>query len=119
MVRFILRSHHKEGLSEGVPCSRECILPKNSFKIQNITQLYFPLPHLISLVSPVLENYILRSNGIHKILQKYKHKKCIKQERHRYMWFTQFGLCPRSNNQSFFYYIIQQNEEIQPTIDLL
>jgi len=42
----------------------------------------------------VLENYILQSNGTHKILQKYKHRKCTKQERHRYMWFTQFGLRP-------------------------
>jgi len=33
----------------------------------------------------VLENYILWSNGTHKILQKYKHRKCIKQERHRYI----------------------------------
>jgi len=42
----------------------------------------------------MLENYILRSNGTHKILQKYKHRKLIKQERHRYTWFTQFGLHP-------------------------
>src|SRR5271168_3701351 len=42
----------------------------------------------------MLENYILRSNGTHKILQKYKHRKRTKQERHRYTWFTQFGLRP-------------------------
>jgi len=67
----------------------------------------------------VLENYILRRNGTDKILQKYKQRKHIKQGRHRYTWFTQFGLRPWRNNQSFFYYIIQQTEEIQPTIDPL
>ena len=45
--------------------------------------------------------------------------KRMKQERHRYMWFTQFGLHPWRNSQSFFYYIIQQTEEIQPTTDPL
>lgn len=50
----------------------------------------------------MLENYILRSNGTHKILQKYKHRKRTKQERHRYTWFTQFGLCPpRTASPSF------------------
>ena len=73
--------------------------------------------------SPFSKNYIishhshtvrrlLQSNGTHKILRKYKHRKCRKQERHKSMWFTQFGLCSRRNNQSFFYYIIQQTEEI-------
>ena len=62
----------------------------------------------------MLENYISQSNGTHKVLQKYKHKKCIKQERHRYIWFTKFGLRPWRNSQHFLY-IIQQNEEIQPT----
>ena len=42
----------------------------------------------------MLENYILQSNGTHRILRKYKHRKCIKLERHIYMWFTQFGLHP-------------------------
>ena len=39
-------------------------------------------------INILLENYILQRNGTHKILQKYKHRKCIKQERHRYTWFT-------------------------------
>jgi len=68
--------------------------------------------------SHVFENYILRSNGTHKILQKYKHRKCTKQERHRYTWFTQFGLRPpRTASPSFS--IIQQNEETQPTANPL
>ena len=47
----------------------------------------------------MLEYYILQSNGTHKILQKYKH---TKQERHRYTWFTQFGLRPpRTTYPSF------------------
>ena len=62
----------------------------------------------------MLENYILRSNGTQKILQKYKHRKCIQQERHKYTWFTQFGLHPRETASPSFY-IIQQIEEIQPT----
>jgi len=62
---------------------------------------------------------ILPSNGTHKILQKYKHRKHIKQERHRYTSFAQFGLRPRRNSQSFCYYIIQQTIEIQPTTDSL
>src|ERR1700733_8557852 len=50
----------------------------------------------------MLENYILQSNGTHKILQKYKHRKRTKQERHRYTWFTQFGLRPpRTASPSF------------------
>jgi len=50
----------------------------------------------------LLENYILRSNGTHKILQKYKHRKRTKQERHRYTCFTQFGLRPpRTASPSF------------------
>jgi len=62
----------------------------------------------------LLEYYILRSNGTHKILQKYKHRKRTKQERHIYTWFTQFGLRPpRTASPSFS--IIQQNEETQPT----
>ena len=52
--------------------------------------------------SLLLENYILQSIGTHKILQKYKHKKCIKQERHRYTWFTQFGLRPPSTASPSF-----------------
>ena len=64
----------------------------------------------------MLENYILQSNGTHKNMWKYKHIKHKKQERHIYMWFTQLRLHPRRNNQSFLY-IIQQNEETQPTID--
>jgi len=35
--------------------------------------------------TPMLENYILQSNGTHKILQKQKHRKHIKQERHIYV----------------------------------
>ena len=68
----------------------------------------------IKVMQYMLENYILRSNGTHKILQKYKHRKRTKQERHRYTWFTQFGLRPpRTASPSFS--IIQQNEETQPT----
>ena len=60
--------------------------------------------HMAQCRSQLLENYILQSNGIHKILQKYKHIKCIKQERHRYTWFTQFGLRPQRNSQYFLLY---------------
>ena len=49
-----------------------------------------------------LENYILQSNATHKICGKYKHTKHIKLERHRYTWFTQFGLRPpRTASPSF------------------
>ena len=34
------------------------------------------------------------------LLQKHKNRKCIKQERQRYTWFTQFGLRPWRNNRS-------------------
>jgi len=50
----------------------------------------------------MLEYYILQSNGTHKILQKYKHIKHTKQERHRYTWFTQFCLrLPLTTGPSF------------------
>ena len=49
---------------------------------------------LLELKPLVLENYILWSNATHKIYGKYKHTKHIKPERHRYTWFTQFGLRP-------------------------
>ena len=62
----------------------------------------------------MLENYILQSNGTHKILQKYKHRKRIKQERHRYTWFTQLGYV-HEETASPSIYIIQQTEEVQPT----
>jgi len=56
--------------------------------------------------------------GAHEHLQKYKHIKHTKQERHRYTWFTQFGLRPpRTASPSFS--IIQQNEETQPIAKLL
>ena len=52
----------------------------------------------------LLENYILHSYRTQQILHKYKHRKCIKQERHKYMWFIQFGLRPQRNSQSFLLY---------------
>ena len=50
----------------------------------------------------VLENYIIQSNETHKICGKYKHTKHIKPKRHKYTWFTQFGLRPpQSTSPSF------------------
>jgi len=66
----------------------------------------------------LLENYILQSNGTHKILQKYKHRKHIKQERRTYRGSPNFGYIHGETIGPFFY-IIQQNEEIQPTTNPL
>ena len=44
--------------------------------------------------------------------------KHIIREKPNITWFTQDGLCPHKNCQSF-YYTIQQNEGIQPTTTLI
>jgi len=66
----------------------------------------------------MLENYILRSNGTHKILQKYKHKKRIKQERHRLRGSPSLGYVHGETTSPSFY-IMQQTDEIQPTANPL
>jgi len=69
-------------------------------------------------VLQMLENYILWSNATHKICGKYKHTKHIKPERHRYTWFTQFGLRPpRTASPSFL--LSSKNEETKNTTDPL
>ena len=58
-----------------------------------------------------LENYILQSNETPKILQKYKPKKYIEQQRHKYTWFTQFGLHPWGNSYSFLLYYTENGRD--------
>ena len=52
----------------------------------------------------MLENYIYKEMEHINYYINITMEKCIKQERHIYTWFTEFGLRPQRNNQSFLLY---------------
>ena len=78
---------------------------KSTYQMAQITDIFMKEIFLLHGMPQVVSKLYITEQWNTKYCRNINtRKKRIKQERHRYTWFTQFGLCPQRNNQSLFLY---------------